>query len=197
MNVLENLTGAALLTGTSEFEKVEMKNGLATLKNISVHVSKKGHFCAKVEFQDSSDVENKSAGHVEFLSTGEGNRFVKVLQKLVYIAKHSTNDAAKQAFSALNITMEVVKDAAGNPLKFKTMDELKQIQDSYGEDVTFVWNENEAKDRTAVRINEPEALVQNIVNVLTMFKGEEFFLEVKEDSERGFQRLVSINAPKL
>jgi len=30
-----------------------------------------------------------------------------------------------------------------------------------------------------------------------MFKGEEFFLEVKQDAERGFQRLVSINAPKL
>jgi len=162
MNVLENLTGAALLTGTSEFEKVEMKNGLATLKNISVHVSKKGHFCAKVEFQDSSDVENENAGHVEFLSTGEGNRFVKVLQKLVYIAKHSTNDAAKQAFSALNITMEVVKDAAGNPLVFKKMDELKQIQDSYGEDVTFVWNENAAQDRTAVRKQQFVSMSQKL-----------------------------------
>ena len=110
MNLL-NLTGAALLGETSTFEKIEMKNGLATIKAVTTHISKKGHSCAKIQFQDFSDKDNKLAGHVEFLSTGEGNRFYKLAQKLTYIAKHSKNEAARQAFSLLVFPIQIVKDA--------------------------------------------------------------------------------------
>lgn len=198
MKVLENLmSGESLLGNTSEATKVEMKNGVATLKEVVAHTSKKGHKCAKIVFQDDANPTDSLAGHVEYLSTSEGNRFVKTIQKLVYIVKHSSNEAAKVAFSGLAIPIEVVNDAQGQPLVFKTMDELKEIQDSYGEDVTYVWNENEAKDRTAIRINNADAFIAQFIAIMNQFKDSKYFLEVKQDAERGFQRLVSINAPKL
>ena len=155
-------------------------------------------YLAGTSLQDFSDKDNKLAGHVEFLSTGEGNRFYKLAQKLTYIAKHSKNEAARQAFSLLVFPIQIVKDAAGVDLpNFKTMDELKQIQDSYGANVTFIWNEDADKTRKAVIIANPEAFIQQFVTVMSQFVGELFFLEVKTDVESGFQRLISINAPKI
>jgi hypothetical protein len=198
MKVLENLmSGASLLGNTSEATKVEMKNGVVTLKEVVAHTSKKGHNCAKIVFQDDSRPTDNLAGHVEYLSTSEGNRFVKTIQKLVYIVKHSGNEAAKVAFGGLVIPIETVNDQAGVPLTFKTMDELKEIQDSYGADVTYVWNENEAKDRTAIRIKNGDAFIAQFIAIMNQFAGSKYFLEVKQDADRGFQRLVSINAPKL
>ena len=196
MNLL-NLTGASFLENTSTFERIEMKNGLATIKAVTTHISKKGHSCAKIEFQDFSDKENKLAGHVEYLSTGEGNRFYKLAQKLAYIAKYSKNEAARQAFAQVIYPIQVVKDAAGQELNFKTMDELKQIQDSYGDNVTFIWNEDVDRTRKAIIIANPEAFIQQYVAVMSQFVGETLFLELKKDGESGFQRLISINPPKL
>jgi hypothetical protein len=208
-------SGAGALANTSESVKVTMDNGLATLKSTVAHTSKKGHKCAKIVFSSNLAPTDETQGHVEYVSMSEGARFLRVFSKIVYIAKHSTNEGAKQMFAQLGNPVEYVLsneqlvinnipqfEADGTtpimaPIEFTTNEELNEIKDSYGEDVTFIWAEDDKKTRIAIRFSNPEEYIAKLITVLQGFTGGVFYLETKMDKDRGFQRLVSINEPKL
>jgi hypothetical protein len=196
---LENLfAGASMLENTSDAVKVTMKSGLATLSNVTAHTSKKGNACAKLVFRTLLAPDDETQGHEEYISLSEGARFARVFGKLVYLVKHSKNQEAINAFLALPNPVTVLKNEQGQPLVFTTNDELEGIRNSFGEDVTFIWNDDsENKERTAIKFNNPEEYIQQLINVFGKFVGDKYKLDVKQDAERGFQRLVSINAPKL
>lgn len=196
---LENLFGgASILENTSDAVKVTMKNGIATLHSVVPHVSKKGNNCAKLVFRTLVAPDDETKGHEEYVSLSEGARFARVFGKLVYMFKHSNNQPAIDAFKALPNPVTVLKNEQGQPLIFTTNDELEGIRASFGEDVTFVWvDDSKEKERVAIKFNNPEEYIQQLINVFGMLKGEKYKLEVKQDEDRGFQRLISINAPKL
>ena len=191
-----NLTGESLLSNTSDAVKVVMANGLAILMSVIAHVSKNGNKCAKIIFSDKLAPADETRGHHEYLSLSEGPRFIRVMRKLAYIVKHSKNEEAIAAFTALPNPIQVVNGEDGQPIVFQTNEELAGIRGKYGEDVTFAWAEDEANSRIAIKFVNPDAYVEAFINAMSMFKGTEYYLEVKLD-DNGFQRLVSINEPKL
>jgi len=197
---LKNLfAGATILDNTSDTVKVSMKNGVATLHSVSEHTSKKGNKCVKLVFRTLAQPDNASQGHEEYISTSEGSRFARVIAKIAYLAVHSTKQAAIDSFKALPSPAAVVCNEQGQPLVFTTDDELTQIRESYGEDVTFVWT-NESKDskeRVAIRFTNPSEYIDTLIGSLSQFVGEKYKLEVKQSEDGGFQQLVSINKASL
>ena len=196
-NLNELFSGAGALANTSDAVKITMPNGLATIKAVTPHTSKKGNECALISFQSNARPTDETSGHNEYVSMSEGARFVRVFAKIVYIAKHSKNEQARQAFASLPNPVEYVNGADGNPIVFSTNEELVAIREANGEDVTFVWADDDKNSRIAIRFVNPTEYIAQLIAVLQGFVGEIFFLETKLDKERGFQRLVSINQPKL
>ena len=197
MNFENLLGGASILEGTSDAVKVTMKSGLATLASVKPHTSKKGNECAKLVFRTLVSPDDENSGHEEYVSLSEGARFERVFKKLVYIVKHSNNAQAIEAFKALPNPIKVIMNEQGQPLIFTTNDELESIRANYGENTTFLWVEDSAtKERVAIQFTNPSEYIQQIIGVFSMCKGAKYLLDVKQDDSRGFQRLVSINAPK-
>lgn len=212
-NLNELFSGAGALANTSDAVKVSMPNGLATIKAVVPHVSKKGNDCALISFQSKAKPSDESCGHNEYVSMSEGARFLRVFGKIVYIAKHSKNEQAKALFASLGNPVEYVKaqavDAEGvlltnedgtplmAPIQFKTNAELAEIRANNGEDVTFIWADDDNDTRIAIRFVNPKEYIAQLITALQGFVGESFYLETKMDTTRGFQQLVSINEPKL
>ncbi len=200
MKNLENLfAGATILGNTSETVKVSMKNGVATLHSVTEHTSKKGNKCVKLVFRTIAQPDNESQGHEEYISLSEGARFARVIGKIAYLAVHSNKQAAIDSFKALPSPAVVVRNEQGQPLVFLTNDELTQIRESYGEDVTFVWADEskESKERVAIRFTDPSGYIDALIGSLSQFVGEKYKLEVKPSEDGGFQQLVSINKASL
>ena len=190
-------SGAGAIANTSDSAKVTMENGLATIKSVTAHLSKKGNNCAKISFSSNAAPTDDTAGHDEYISLSEGARFLRVFGKVVYIAKHSKNEAAKTLFAQLGNPVEYVVGADSQPIVFTTNEELAEIREANGEDVTFIWADDDKNSRVAIRFTNPEEYIAKLITALQGFAGEVFYLETKMDKDRGFQRLVSINEPKL
>ena len=208
-------SGAGAIANTSDSVKVTMENGLATIKSVTAHLSKKGNNCAKISFSSNAAPTDDTAGHDEYISLSEGARFLRVFSKVVYIAKHSKNEAAKALFEQLPNPVEFVPSdkqlvingvpqfkADGTtpimaPIEFTTNEELAEIRNENGEDVTFIWADDDKNSRIAIRFTNPTEYIAQLIAALQGFAGEVFYLETKMDKDRGFQRLVSINEPKL
>ncbi len=190
-------SGAGALANTSDAVKTTMPNGLATIKSVTAHTSKKGNDCALIKFSGNAKSTDESYGHDEYVSMSEGARFLRVFSKIVYIAKHSKNEQAKALFAQLPNPVEFVVGQDGNPITFTTNEELVEIKNANGEDVTFIWAEDDNNTRIAIRFTNPKEYIAQLITALQGFVGDIFYLELKMDKERGFQRLVSINQPKL
>jgi hypothetical protein len=212
-NLNELFSGAGALANTSDTVKVSMPNGLATIKSVTAHLSKKGNDCALISFQSKAKPTDDSCGHNEYVSMSEGARFLRVFKKVAYIAKHSKNAQAQALFEALPNPVEYVSiqeiDEDGVlvvnldgtpkmvPIEFKTNEELVSIRANHGEDVTFIWADDDNNTRVAIRFVNPKEYIAQLITALQGFVGEVFYLETKIDATRGFQQLVSINEPKL
>jgi hypothetical protein len=196
-NLNELFSGAGALANTSDTVKVSMPNGLATIKSVTAHLSKKGNDCALISFQSKAKPTDDSCGHNEYVSMSEGARFLRVFSKVVYIAKHSKNEQAKALFATLGNPVEYVNGADGQPIEFTTNEELAEIRNANGEDVTFIWADDDNNTRVAIRFVNPKEYIAQLITALQGFVGEVFYLETKIDATRGFQQLVSINEPKL
>jgi hypothetical protein len=189
-------SGAGALANTSDTVKTAMDNGLATISSVTAHTSKKGNECALIKFSGNAS-SDEDYGHNEYVSMSEGARFARVFGKIVYIVKHSTNEQAKALFAQLPNPVEFIVGADGQPIVFTTNDELAEIREANGEDVTFVWNDGDDSSRVAIRFTNPKEYIAQLITALQGFVGEVYYLELKMDKERGYQRLVSINQPKL
>lgn len=190
-------SGAGALANTSDSVKVTMPNGLATIKSVTAHTSKKGNDCAKIVFSSNAKPTDETAGHEEYVSMSEGARFLRIFGKIVYIAKHSKNAQAVELFASLGNPIEYVNGADGQPIQFTTNEELEEIRKANGEDVTFIWADDDKNTRVAIRFINPKEYIAQLITALQGFVGEIYYLETKIDNDRGFQRLVSINQPKL
>ena len=190
-------SGAGALANTSDNVKVSMPNGLATIKSVTAHISKKGNDCALLKFSSNAKPTDETCGHDEYISMSEGARFARVFGKIVYIAKHSKNEQAKTLFNTLPNPVEFVNGQDGQPITFTTNEELVAIREANGEDVTFIWADDDNNTRIAIRFTNPKEYIAQLITALQGFVGEVFYLETKLDKDRGFQRLVSINQPKL
>jgi len=206
-------SGAGALANTSDTTKVSMPNGLATIKAVVPHLSKKGNDCALISFQSKAKPNDESYGHNEYVSMSEGARFLRVFGKIVYIAKHSKNEQAKALFMQLGNPVEYVAQPVADengvalmnadgtpmlaPIEFTTNEQLAVIRANYGDDVTFIWADDDNNTRVAIRFVNPKEYITNLITALQGFVGETFYLETKMDTTRGFQQLVSINEPKL
>jgi hypothetical protein len=218
---MKNLTN--LFSGATATErtatvapKVTMKSGIAELVSATPYTSNKGSKCVKLTFKDMANPENAEAGHVEYLSTADGARFGRAFDKLSYLSQHSSNEEAVAAFNTLpspvTVLTEPVADANGiplmeedgstpkvQPLVFQTNEELKAIQLEHGNDVTFVWANDDSsnKDRVAIKFNNAEAYCKQYAEAVNQFAGGKYMLDVKIDADRGFQKLVSIGKSKI
>lgn len=190
-------SGAGALANTSDIVKTAMNNGLATITSVTAHTSKKGNKCALIKFSGNAKKDDETYGHDEYVSMSEGARFLRVFGKIVYIAKHSKNEQAKALFAQLPNPVEFVNNELGQPIQFTTNEELLAIQDANGEDVTFIWADDDKNTRIAIRFVNPEEYITQLITALQGFVNDVFYLELKMDKDRGFQRLVSINQPKL
>jgi hypothetical protein len=206
-------SGAGAIANTSDTVKVSMPNGLATIKAVTPHFSKKGNDCALISFQSKAKPNDESCGHNEYISMSEGARFARVFGKIVYIAKFSKNEQAKALFMQLGNPVEYVMQPVADengvalmnadgtptvaPIEFTTNEQLAEIRANNGDDVTFVWSDDDKNTRLAIRFVNPKEYIAQLIAVLQGFIGETFYLETKMDTTRGFQQLVSITQPKL
>jgi len=193
-NLDQLFSGASILDNTSDNVKVAMNNGVAILHSVEKHTSKKGNSCAKLVFRTLGTPNDETKGHIEYVSLSDGARFARVISKLVYLAVHSANKEAIEAFRALPNAVTVLKNEQGQPLVFSTNEELEGIRESYGENTTFIWMPDDADNRrVAIQFNEIEIYIAAFIAAMNGFVGEKYMLEVKKD-ERGFQQLLSIGA---
>lgn len=206
-------SGAGVLASTSDAVKITMENGLATIKSVNTHTGKKsGKLGLRMIFSDNANPTDETQGHEEYISISEGARFIRVYKKLAYIAKHSSNEAAKKLFGALPNPLSYIQEPVADengvaltnedgspkmaPITFNTNEELATIRDNHGDDVTFIWADDDNNGRVAVRFNQPEAYINQLKTVFEAFIGEVFYLETTKASN-GFQQLKSITKPKL
>jgi len=199
-------SGAGALANTSDNVKITMPNGLATLIDVTEHLSKKKNDCALIRFRGNAKPDDETFGHDEYVSMSEGARFERVFKKIVYIAKHSKNEQARQLFAQLPNPMEYINgtfnDAgelieSDTPIEFTTNEQLETIRAMHGEDVKFIWADDDHNTRIALRFINAKEYIAQLITVLKGFIGEVFYLETKIDKNRGFQKLLSINQPKL
>ena len=188
--------GKKTMTKPTKAQTIEALKG-SIAKWSAVPVVDKGNDCALIKFSGNAKSTDESYGHDEYVSMSEGARFLRVFSKIVYIAKHSKNEQAKALFAQLPNPVEFVVGQDGNPITFTTNEELVEIKNVNGEDVTFIWAEDDNNTRIAIRFTNPKEYIAQLITALQGFVGDIFYLELKMDKERGFQRLVSINQPKL
>ncbi len=191
MNTLGFLSGTVALSNTSDVVKVRMNNGVAILSKVEAHTSKKGNKGIKLVFRTIAAPNDETKGHEEYISLSEGARFARSFGKIVYLAKHSTNAEAIEAFKSLPEPAKVLMNEQGQPIVFSTNDEFNAIKETYGEETTFVWTDDDSKQRIAIQFINKDAYVDALTGALSEFIGGKYKLEVKED-DRGFQQLLSI-----
>ena len=213
---LENLfSGAASVERTKNVTpRIEMKSGIASLKSVEAHTSKKGNKGVKLIFTDMANPKDESAGHIEYLSFSEAARFGRVFEKLAYLNVFSKNDAAKEAYATLPspikvLTQPVLADDGVTPLMeadgvtiktqpmiFQSNEQLKAIREANGQDVTFLWTDDDSDDRIAVQFVDIDGYITKFIEVMNQFAGGKYTLKLGKD-DNGFQKLLGIHNCKI
>jgi len=203
MNTIKSFSGSALLGRTNESALKSMLSGVAKLSSVTNHVSAKGTQSVKFTFDASAPNQE---GHDEYLRTSQATFLTKSMQKLVYLLVHSNNEEAKTAFGQLPEPVTVVNGADGNPIYFETKEELEGIRAEYGEDIDFMWvDDDESTARYCVRVTEGKAYCDQIIAVFSKLVGTKYSLKIRkpisaEDAVKmnvkpdNFQRLKSIES---
>lgn len=173
-----------------------MLSGVATLQSVTNHVSAKGTQSVKFCFDA---VAPNQDGHDEYLRTSQATFLTKSIQKLVYLLVHSDNEEAKTAFGLLPEPFTVVNGADGQPIFFETKEELEGIRAEYGEDIDFMWNDDDkSTNRYCVRVPDGKAYCDQVIAVFSKLVGNNYSLGIKAPTDTdNFQRLTAIKASNL
>lgn len=196
MRDLANLcSGEQALATVSTYKPVTMLSGVASLFSVEPHISKSNNKGLKLVFRTLGAPNDETKGHHEYISTSSGDKFEKEFNKLRYLVEHCSNQAVKDAFKAVPQSLSLILNEQGQPILFKTDEELKAIREAYGEDTTFVWAENEANERVAVKFTDIEATLTALHGVFSMLIGSKYKLEITKDGD--FQNLKSIGLASI
>jgi len=203
MNTIKSFNGSALLGRTNESALKSMLSGVATLSSVTNHVSAKGTQSVKFTFDATAPGQQ---GHDEYLRTSQATFLTKSLQKLVYLLVHSDNEEAKTAFGQLPDAVTVVNGADGQPIYFETKEELEGIRAEYGEDIDFMWvDDDESTARYCVKVADGKAYCDQVIAIFSKLVGSKYNLKVRKPISAqeaitlnckpdNFQRLKSIES---
>ena len=215
MNLNELFSGSALSAKANAVKAVKaMLDGIASILSAEVYTSKSnGSLCAKISFQDMSAPNDPMRGHDEIISTREGARFVRLLEKVKYIFK-STNrmDLLEALPSPFGPVIE-----NGQPVQFDnitTNEQMREIQEKHGSEVTFFWlsdvqpfqapqgvtdkeqlaslQKEYNKQRVVVAWNDRAGYIDALVNAINELKGQNVKLKFADNKDNDFRSLKKI-----
>lgn len=215
MNLDSLFSGSALSTKANASKEVKsMKDGIAKIVKVEPYTSKRNNsLCAKISFQDMSAPNDPNRGHDEYLSTREGARFLRVIERLKYLPKIA---GISNVMESLPSFFEDITDENGvvQNITFKTNDELTSHITKYGNDVTFFWlkdvqpfvNDNPAlvgeelkqaekeynKTRVLVRWANREQWINLFCTAFNQLVGKDFKLKFNDNEDNDFRSLKKI-----